>query len=81
VSPDAAQCAHDLLVFCDALEEAGMPQLARRSRLVARDLLEALELLEAERSTRTALQERCRRQQAILGRRAEQVLQRWSGAA
>jgi hypothetical protein len=75
VSADAG--ARELLVFCDAIEEAGLPQLARRSRLVARDLLDALEQLAAERSARVALQERCERQQAILGGRADDAMRRF----
>jgi hypothetical protein len=76
VSVGADQRARDLVVFCDAIEEAGFPELASRSRLVAGDLLDALDMLDAERSARRALQERCERQQAILGRQADQALRR-----
>jgi hypothetical protein len=64
------QRALELIVFCDGLDDAGQfPDLARRARAVARDLLETLDMLEAERSARRAMQERCEAQQAILGER------------
>lgn len=70
----ARRDAHDLVVFCDGFEEGGFPELARHSRLVARELLAALDALEAERSVRVALQERCETQQQILARRAYEAL-------
>jgi hypothetical protein len=74
VSDGAEQRASELLVWCDALTEAGLAEVARRSRVVARDALELVAELAAERSAREALQERCELQQAILGRHAEQAL-------
>lgn len=66
----ARQEAGDLIVFCDGAEEGSLPLYARRGRVVARDLLAALAALEAERSARRVLQERCETQQEILGRHA-----------
>ena len=62
--------ARELMLFCDGLDEGGFPEYARRGRVVARELLAALDALDGERSARVALQERCQRQEAILGRRA-----------
>jgi hypothetical protein len=66
---DGRSRARELIAFCDGLDESGLlPDFARRSRVVARELLENLDLLDAERSARRALQERCDRQQEILGK-------------
>jgi hypothetical protein len=74
VIPGADQRARELITFADAVEDMGLEELARRSRLVASDLLEALNELDAERSASRALRERCEEQQAILGRQADQAL-------
>ena len=66
--------AWDLILFLDGLEDAGFPEYARRGRVVARDLLDAVDQLELERSARRALQERCETQQEILGRHAYEAL-------
>ena len=57
-------------MFCDGLEDAGLGHIARRGRVVARDLLAALDQLDGERSARAALKARCDRQEEVLGRRA-----------
>ncbi len=54
--PTPAEEARDLLTFADGYEDAGHPELARRSRVVARELLRALQALADERSTREAVQ-------------------------
>jgi hypothetical protein len=72
-----AERARDLIVFCDGFDEGGLyPGFTRRARMVARDLLVALGELERERSARRAVQERCERQQAILGRHADDAMRR-----
>jgi hypothetical protein len=71
----ARERARELVVFCDGFDEGGAyPEFARRARLVAGDLVEALDELAAERSARVALQARCETQQAILGKRAYDAL-------
>jgi hypothetical protein len=76
-SDDSEKRARDLIAFCDGFDEGGLyPGFTPRARLVARDLLDALEMLAAERSARFALQARCERQQAILGRHAHEALER-----
>jgi hypothetical protein len=66
--------ARDLIVFCDGFDEAARyPGFTRRARAVARDLLDALDQLDAERSARIAIQERAERLQAIVGRRADEA--------
>lgn len=49
--------ACDLITFADGIEEAGFVELARRSRVVARDVLRLAADLDAERSARVAIQE------------------------
>lgn len=53
----AAEQAAELLVFADGVEDAGHPELARRSRNVARETIWLVEMVAAERSTRLAMQE------------------------
>jgi hypothetical protein len=53
----AAQDAAELLTYADAYEDAGHTELARRSRVVARELQRVLQELDAERSARRAMQE------------------------
>lgn len=48
--------AQALLVFCDGVEDAGHPELARRSRVVARDVLRLADELDRERSARRTVQ-------------------------
>jgi hypothetical protein len=60
--------ARALFVWC-ALSDVGLDETARLSRTVARDVLELVEALVAERSAREAFQERTRRQEAIILRR------------
>lgn len=70
-SDEARVVAEAFAAFCDGLEQAGFAEYARRGRLVAGLLLEALDGLDAERSCRTALQARCETQQALLGSHAD----------
>jgi hypothetical protein len=73
----AADRARALIVFADGLEASGADgtvDYARRARAVADDLLRAIDALEAERSARRALQERCERQQELLGRRVLEAI-------
>jgi hypothetical protein len=72
----AKERARELIVFCDGLDEAGLHELARRSRVVARDLLEALTELEGERSARRAIQEQRDNAVNLLGKRADDDLRR-----
>lgn len=70
----ARQDATSFIVFCDGLEEGGFAEYARRGRVVARGLLAALDALQAERSARTTLQERCEVQQELLARHAYEAI-------
>jgi hypothetical protein len=72
----AEERARELIVWCDALTDAGLDETARRARMVARDSVELADTLDAERSARRALQERCERLQAIIGRQADATLRR-----
>jgi hypothetical protein len=67
---DPSERARELLAFTDGIAEAGFPELSRLSRVVARDLLEVLEQLDAERSARRAIQEARDRLMAIIGEAA-----------
>jgi hypothetical protein len=66
VSETAADRARSFLVFCDGAEDSGSVAYARRGRDLARELLEALDQLEAERSVREALQARIARLEGLL---------------
>jgi hypothetical protein len=59
-----------LIEFADGIEEAGYPELARRSRMSARDVLELAEQVREERSARVALQARAETLQSIVGKAA-----------
>lgn len=61
---DPVARAEALIHFADGLEEAGEAVFAARVRLVARDVLELVPMLEAERSARRAVQDRADRLQA-----------------
>jgi hypothetical protein len=63
---DARQRAEAFVQFCDGMEEAGLGEYARRGRVVADDLLQALQALDAERSARRAIQERAERLEELL---------------
>jgi hypothetical protein len=70
VDLDAAVArARDLIEFANGLDEAGLSETARRSRVVARDLLELVDELRAERSARRAAQTNYDRALAVIGRR------------
>jgi hypothetical protein len=71
---DARERARDFVSFCDGLEQAGLDEYARRGRVVADDLLQALQALDAERSARRAIQERAERlEELLLARGSEQA--------
>ena len=70
----AADRARAFQAFCDGVEDAGCGEYGRRGRVVARDLLRALAELDAERSARRALQERCEVQQELLGKAVYRAL-------
>ena len=53
----AAHHAAELIVFADGAEEAGLVDYARRARNVARETLWLVEMLDAERAARMAIQE------------------------
>jgi hypothetical protein len=67
----AREQAASLLVFLEGAEDAGGaeagPELRRRSRLLARLALEALDDLESERSARVAIQAQRDRLLQIVG--------------
>jgi site-specific recombinase len=68
------QRARDLIVFADAFEDAGHPQLARRSRVVAADLLRIVGELRDEQSARRAIQaDRDRALQILANHAAENL--------
>ena len=48
--------ARELIAFADGLEEGGFRDYARRSRVVARELLQCAADVRAERSARAAIQ-------------------------
>jgi hypothetical protein len=59
-----------LIEFCNGLEEGGWVEFARRGRDLASELLDVLDLLDAERSIRVAYQARCEKLQGIIGKAA-----------
>jgi hypothetical protein len=65
--------ARELIVWCGALSDVGLGETARLSRVVARDVLDLVEALAAERSAREAFQERVKRQEAIILRRGSEA--------
>ena len=73
---DAGRTAREFVVFCDGCEEGGNVEFARRGRVVARLLLDAVDASDAERSARIALQTRCECQQELLGKRVYDELAR-----
>lgn len=70
----AAEAARELLLVADGYEDAGHPQLAHRSRNVARELLWALSSLEDERSARQTIQAAHADAVALLGQRAYEAI-------
>ncbi len=54
--PFAEQRAREAVPFAEGLDQAGFGQLAGSIRLLASDVTELLQALEAERSARVALQ-------------------------
>lgn len=73
-SETARHRVEGFLEFLAGVEDVGFVDFARRARLVACDLVEALDMVGAERSARRALQERCETQQELLGKRAYDAL-------
>ena len=71
---DAREHAYDLILFADGVEEAGYPDLARRSRIVSRELLEIANDLDAERSARVAIQKARDEAVGILANQAGEAL-------
>jgi hypothetical protein len=72
----AAAQARDLLTFAEALEDAGMTEAARRSRLVAQDCLWLVGLLADERSARAAMQAARDEAVDLLGQRAYEAMRK-----
>lgn len=62
--------ARELLLFCDGIDDLGFFELSRRSRVVAQDALRLADELDAERSTRKAVQEQRDQGLEILARQA-----------
>ena len=50
MTADSVRFAEDFIEFCDGLEAAGQAEYARRGRVVARELIEAIGHLEAARA-------------------------------
>jgi hypothetical protein len=65
---DARERASLFIEFCDGVEEAGLVEYGRRGRVLARDLLEALDERDAARSMYAAQDERIARQERLLAR-------------
>ena len=65
----SVQEAEELIVFADGLEEAGQSVLAARCRIVGRELIWAIQSLEAERSARVAIQRARDRLLGMLGKK------------
>jgi len=66
----AAQQAHQLIVFADGMEAVGYADYARRARVVAREAIWLAGELEAERSARRAIQRQRDDALELLGKRA-----------
>lgn len=66
----ARKRAQEFLHFSDGFEDAGHPELARRSRVTARDVIDLAGQLEAERSARVAIQRARDQAVAILAEHA-----------
>jgi hypothetical protein len=74
----AADRANLLLLETELFAEFGLRDIASTARMVALDVLELADQLEAERSARRALQARCEALQAIVGTAAHQACVRAS---
>lgn len=59
------ELARDFTTFCDGVETAGMSAYAQVGRVVADELVRALNDLDAERSARVSAQERAERWETI----------------
>jgi hypothetical protein len=71
---EARQRAEAFLAATDYFAALGLERLSVDGRMLARLVLELADQVDAERSARRAMQERCERQQAILGRQTDQAL-------
>lgn len=65
VLPEAEQRARELWAWADGYQDTNEGH-ARRCRVVARDVLELIAELDAERSARVAMQENYRRALAVI---------------
>jgi hypothetical protein len=63
--------ARALLDYCDGLEDGGLVNYAAKARIVARDAVELVEIVEVERSARVPLQRRIEALEGILRGRVE----------
>lgn len=73
MTTDPGTLARRFRVFCDGLEASGAPgmhEYARRGRVIAVELLQALEQLDAESSARRAMQDRYEAVLPVLARLA-----------
>ena len=75
---DARARASAFWNYCRGLEALGDATTARDGRALVDSLLQALDAVEAERSVRVALQERCEVQQDLLAKAAYQACVRAS---
>jgi len=64
-----ADLAREFAAFCDGIEEAGWHEYARRGRVIAEALADALEQLDGERRARVAMQEARDRVLELLAKR------------
>ena len=74
---EARERARALISFADGLADSGVKGLvetASRSRMVARDVLELADLVDAERSARVAAQANYARCLDVLARRAGEAI-------
>jgi hypothetical protein len=63
----------DVIAFCDGIEDASHPELARRTRSLARDYARLQRELDAERSARVAIQAQLEVALKILGEHADRA--------
>jgi len=75
---DAEQRAREFVTFCDGMEACGFETFARRGRVVADDLLRALERLRSEHAARVKIREDHERALQLLGNRAGTQARRWA---
>src|SRR5262249_33425553 len=66
--------AHEAIEFASGLDEAGLREIGRHHRMLARELADTVGELRAERSARRAMQENYQRCLDVLGQRADERL-------